>query len=69
MTRYEYWAHSSGENYLVRLDDANRVTGVCGPLRHAHVPAANMHNYDYDAQPQHAAWVRAHAAEFSNIPS
>ena len=69
MVRFEYWAHSGGENYLVRLSDANIVTGVCGPMRQAHIPAVNLHNYDYDSQPQHTAWVQQHTAEFHNITS
>jgi len=67
MARYEYWTHRGGENYLIRLDDADLVTGVCGPLRPAEIPASNRHNYEYDAQPQHTAWVRAHTMEFHRI--
>jgi hypothetical protein len=69
MIRYEYWTHLDGENYLIRLGDANLVTGVCGPLRQSEIPEANRHNYDYDTQPQHTAWVRAHEAEFHTIGS
>lgn len=67
MLHYEFWVHRAGEKYLIRLDDANGVTGVCGPLRQANVPVANRFHFDYDAQPEHTAWVRAHANEFHCI--
>ena len=69
MTHYEYWAHTNGYNYLIRLDEANLVTGVCGPFRHSTILEANMRNYDYDVQPQHPAWVREHASQFHRIDS
>jgi len=67
MARYEYWAHSGGQHFLIRLDEDNRITGVCGPMRQASIPAANLHNYDYDSQPQHTEWIRKHMAEFHPI--
>jgi hypothetical protein len=66
LIRYEYWAHSQGEKYLIRLDEANYITGVCGPLRQSDIPAANRHNFDYDQQPLLTVWVRANASEFHN---
>lgn len=69
MTRYEYWAHRDGEKYLIRLDETNRVTGVCGPMRQADIPAANRHNFDYDRQPRLTDWIRAHTSEFQNSVS
>ena len=67
LIRYEYWAHREGEKYLIRLDEANLITGVCGPLRQVDIPAANRHNFDYDRQPLFTDWVRAHTSEFHNI--
>lgn len=64
MPQYEYWAHTDGWRYLVRLDAAGQVTGACGPLYQAHIPAANMHNFDYDSQPIRAAWIQEHSTEF-----
>jgi hypothetical protein len=69
MEHYEYWAHRGGEHFLVRLDDTNLVTGICGPMFQAAIPTANRHNYDYDVQPVLTAWVRTHAAEFHSIGS
>jgi len=68
MPRYEYWAHADGWQYLVRLDEAGTVTGTCGPLYQPHIPSANRHNYDYDAQPIQAGWIQQHAGEFIRIP-
>lgn len=67
MVTYEYWAHSGGEQYLIRLDAAKAITGVCGPLRLADIPQANRHNFNFDEEPQHSAWVRGHQAEFHNL--
>ncbi len=67
MDRYEYWEHTSGEKYLIRLDSTNLITGVCGPLRQADIPSAGRHNFDYDAQPQHTVWVRTNGKEFHNV--
>jgi hypothetical protein len=64
MIHYECWTHTYGDNFLVRMDDANVITGVCGPFRQSDIPTVNMPNYDYDSQPKHAAWVSSHKAEF-----
>ena len=64
MVHYECWTHKHGENYLVRMDDAKVITGVCGPLRRNDIPTANMPNFDFDCQPQHAEWIRTHSTEF-----
>lgn len=64
---YEYWEHSSGEKYLIRLDTANMMTGVCGPLRQVAIPEANRSNFEYNDQPQHMAWIQTHLAEFHNV--
>ena len=66
MIQYEYWAHREGEKYLIRLEEVDRITGVCGPLRQADIPAANRHNFDYDRQPLFTDWERAHTSEFHN---
>jgi hypothetical protein len=67
MPRYEYWEHHEGEKYLIRLDAANLITGVCGPMRQADIPPANRHNFDFDAQPLRTVWVQTHVAEFHQI--
>ena len=64
MTHYECWTHSGGQKYLIRLDPANLVTGVCGPMVRLDVKHADFANYDYDMQPQHTAWVQMNRAEF-----
>jgi len=69
MVRYEYWLHDVGEHYLVRLDDLNSITGVCGPLNQAQIPAANRQNYDYDSQPEFAEWMRVHLTQFREVDS
>jgi hypothetical protein len=64
MDRYEYWTYNkSGEHYLVRLDAAGLVTGVCGPMG-SEIPMETWRRYDYDSQPRHTEWLRLHAAEF-----
>jgi hypothetical protein len=65
MVHYECWTHRYGENYLVRMTDSTVITGVCGPLRRSDIPTANMQNFDFDSQPQHAEWIRTHRAEFT----
>ena len=67
MSQYEYWEHSEGEKYLIRLDAANLITGVCGPMRQRDIPTANRHHFDFDAQPLRTAWVQTHQAEFHKI--
>ena len=64
MPHYECWAHRGGQQYLIRLDPANLVTGVCGPMVRLNVDHVNYANYDYDSQPQHTAWVQRNRAEF-----
>jgi len=61
---FECWTHQFGDNFLVRFDEANAITGVCGPLRRSDIPTSNMPNYDYDSQPQHTEWIRTHQSEF-----
>lgn len=64
---YEYWQHTSGEKYLIQLDSSNAMTGICGPMQQADIPAENRHNFEYDAQPRYMAWVLAHLPEFRRI--
>jgi hypothetical protein len=64
MLHYECWTHRGGQKYLVRLDTANLVTGVCGPMVRLDVAHANFANYNYDSQPQHTAWVQQNRTEF-----
>lgn len=65
MDHYECWTHQHGDNFLVRLDEDNLITGVCGPLRRSDIPTVNMPNFDFDSQPLHADWIRLHANEFT----
>jgi hypothetical protein len=64
---YECWEHRDGQKYLVRLGPANAVTGVCGPMVRIDVAHATFANYDYDAQPQHTAWVQQNRVQFRCI--
>ena len=67
MAHYECWEHSVRENYLVRLNEASEITGVCGPFRQSDIPTVNMPNYDYDSQPRYAEYVRTHRSEFHQV--
>ena len=67
MAHYECWSHRVRENYLVRLNDTNYITGVCGPFRQDDIPTVNMPNYDYDSQPRYAEWMRTHLGEFYRV--
>lgn len=67
MPHYECWAHRGGQKYMVRLDPANLVTGVCGPMIRFDLANVNLQNYDYDSQPQHTAWVQQYRSEFNCI--
>lgn len=67
MIRYEYWAHRGGEKYLIRLDDTDGITGVCGPLPQTNIPTANRPNYNYDSQPLQTAWIWKHTTEFHRV--
>jgi hypothetical protein len=60
-----YWAHkSSGEVFAVQVEN-DEVGSACGPLYYKEVTATNLDTWNFNNQPETAAWLNFYQEDFN----
>lgn len=66
ITQMNFWKHTSGEVYAVRVNlRGDKCTGCVGPLHHSEIRYDLLETMAYDDNPEDAEWVNENWGEFS----